>query len=157
MNWNWILTCFSRCTSVLWPKTNTDETAAKLSCLHVLSYFCDPDHQWKCLQCKNDEDMRDQTGSNTLYAAATTKTTEVRWNFCSDTYLCWLKAPPHPPKKDLISGGWKRERRRDRCVLQQALQQEQQPKVSSLSGPLSQFVRITRCINKSSQISELWI
>lgn len=54
--------------------------------------------------------------------------------------------------KDIMSGDWRRSSSIDRCVLQQALQREQQQKKSFLFvSPLSLFVKITCCNNKSSQ------
>lgn len=149
-----IWTLLTRCTSVLWPKTDTDEIAALLP--YLAAFFCDLNQ--KCLRCKSGEHVR---GRNRFWYANTSmlqrkqRHSELRWSFVLLPNCVGWKAFFYP--KDIISGDWKRKRSRDRCVLKQALQQEQQRKLSSLSAALSQFVRITRCINKSSQSSESWM
>ena len=146
-----IRTFLTRCTSVLWPKTDADEIAALLP--YLAAFFCGLNP--KCLRCKSGEHIR---GRNRFWYSNTSmlqrKQRHVEVLFCYRTV--WAERPFFYPK-DILSGDWKRKRSRDRWVLQQALQQEQQRKLSSLSASLSRFVRITRRINKSSQSSESWM
>lgn len=74
----WIL--LTRCTSVLWPKTDTDEIAALLP--YLASFFCDLNQ--KCLRCKSGEHVR---GRNRFWYANTSmlqrkqRHSELRWSF----------------------------------------------------------------------------
>lgn len=105
-----------------------DEIAANISSWHVLQFIAVTQIiSGSVSNVKMINTQEAQTASNLLYAAAKTKTRGVRWNFFA-TFLRVLKGLFFC-LKDIISEDSKSKKSKGVCVLQQALQEEQQPKV----------------------------
>ena len=75
-----IWTFLTRCTSVLWPKTDADEIAALLP--YLAAFFCGLNP--KCLRCKSGEHIRGRNRfwySNTSMLQRKQRHQELRWSF----------------------------------------------------------------------------